>query len=64
MESVDFSNIQKELEGRLNQDTELVTETDRPTLAVDSPMAVVSGNNFQVQVFIYLTCEACLSEYV
>lgn len=47
VESISFSNIQEEIEERLNKDTELVTETDLPTLAVSSPMALVSGNYFQ-----------------
>ena len=48
MDSVDFANIQEEIAGRLNQETELVSEQQRQLISAESPLALVSGNYFQV----------------
>ena len=48
MESVNFANIEEEIAGRLNQDIELLPQEQQQIISADSPLALVSGNYFQV----------------
>ena len=43
VDSVNFANIEEEIAGRLNQDIE-----QQQVISADSPLALVSGNYFQV----------------
>ena len=47
VDSVNFANIEEEIAGRLNQDIELLPQ-QQEILSADSPLALVSGNYFQV----------------
>ena len=48
VDSVNFANIEEEIAGRLNQDIDLLPPEQREILSADSPLALVSGNYFQV----------------
>ena len=47
VDSVNFANIEEEIAGRLNQDIELLPQ-HQEIISADSPLALVSGNYFQV----------------
>ena len=48
VESVDFANIEQEMVGRLNQQTDLVSASEQQQLSAEPPLALLSGNFFQV----------------
>ena len=47
VDMVNFANIEEEIAGRLNQDIELLPQQQQ-TISAESPLALVSGNFFQV----------------
>ena len=59
VESVDFANIEQEIVGRLNQQTELVSASEQQQLSAEPPLALLSGNFFQV-CKIFLVAKATL----
>ena len=50
VESVNFAKIREEVLDRMNREHELVSQEDENKLESDSPLAIVSGNYFQVQL--------------
>ena len=59
VESVDFANIEQEIVGRLNQQTDLVSASEQQQLSAEPPLALLSGNFFQV-CKIFLVAKATL----
>ena len=50
VESVNFAKIREEVLDRMNREHELVSQEDENKLESDSPLAIVSGNYFQVRL--------------
>ena len=50
IEKVNFGRIQNEITARLNEKNELVTSKDQDRLETDSPLSIITGNAFEVDI--------------